>query len=221
MTRREIGVSDAIKRELVEMNKRYPNSKLDKTGALAYYDDLTDLPEDSVVNAIRACRKSSKFLPTVAEIREVAVDIMGDAQGFWVTPEAAWREALDKAWLFGLREKREVYTWDDDDNIVGVEVEPLTWSSPVVERAVSIIGWREICMMELGGKEERTMFAQFRDTVKAEQGRVKQSLISGRAMEEGRIALPEPNQGMTAMGDVIAGMIEARANTARGETSSE
>jgi hypothetical protein len=71
----------------------YPLAKFTNQNADAYAGSLADLPLDKATQAIERLRRTSKFLPTVSEIRECCSDL---SVGSRRTGSEAW-DTLQKA----------------------------------------------------------------------------------------------------------------------------
>jgi hypothetical protein len=56
----------------------YQSCKLEPANIRAYVEDLSDLHADSLLEAARRLRKTSKWMPSIAEIREAALPIQSD-----------------------------------------------------------------------------------------------------------------------------------------------
>jgi hypothetical protein len=95
------------------------------TGSV-YRRMLADLEYPEANAAIERLIATSKWLPTVAEIREAAVTV---ATGEVRSGGEAWGDVLQAVRRFGYQRRPE---FDD----------------PVVAQCVSMLGWGEICMSE-------------------------------------------------------------------------
>lgn len=72
----------------------YPNSKATAETISLYMDALSDLNEETVVGAIREIGRSSKFFPSISEIREAAFD-----RAAWLAdanPTSPWKIVADQ-----------------------------------------------------------------------------------------------------------------------------
>ena len=145
-----------------------------------YAEELADLPPDQVVQAIRELRKSATFFPSLADIRNRVVSIVGEA--VLVDAEAAWGEVMREVRRVGIEGKRTSFMGGRS-----VVIAERTFSSPMIERAVDAIGWRDICMTELD--DMGTIRAQFRDALRAVQRREVDRIVSGRAIGTGMTAV--------------------------------
>lgn len=97
----------------------------------AYVTYLADIPPEYVRRAVDNLIRSSKWLPTVAEIREQAQAVWADDEGLEEeTPEKAWILLLELMKKYGFQEpKRDQF------------------SSEAAYNAMRAIGWRTVCMM--------------------------------------------------------------------------
>ena len=110
-----------------------------------YIKALEDLDRDSLLGATTDLMVTSKFFPTVAELRHRAVEISAGGE---LPPDvyAAWGEVVTAASNQG-RERRPI------------------WSSPVIGVALDQIGgYRRVCDSELIGVE-RSHFLKAYDTL--------------------------------------------------------
>jgi hypothetical protein len=57
----------------------FPNAPVGRETVLVYADMLGDIPEDLLRKAVRRCINTTKFFPTIAEIREAANSIRREA----------------------------------------------------------------------------------------------------------------------------------------------
>lgn len=92
-------------------------------GTLAVYSQmLGDLPYAAANNAVRDLLASSRFFPTIAEIRERVVALRLDAPA----PEQAWGEVVT---AFGYPGRTRTPKWPH----------------PLIGKAVDCLGWQEMC----------------------------------------------------------------------------
>lgn len=214
-----------VRAELVTLMNRWPKAVQQHDGGLtaltrSYESDLEDLAsmdENSVVQAIIEVRKSSKFLPTVRDIREHAVELMD--RDLWVMEAAAWGEIERAAKRYGPTRKTVVLR-EIDGKEYGVEEVFPGFSSPIIEAAVEAVGWENICNER--GENGGVIRGQVRKAMEQIQNRVREDVVSGRFLTTPRNVLASGQQrGMRSVGDVVAGMIgpgkdgthEAEANT--------
>src|ERR1051325_296988 len=70
----------------------YPKQHLTNATLAIYAADLADIDDDILTQAIVTARRTIKFFPTIAEIREIAVELHLQAPD----PAEAWQQALGK-----------------------------------------------------------------------------------------------------------------------------
>lgn len=116
---------------VAKIGAAFPNWKPDKFTVQVYFEDLRDLPADLLKVAADKCRTESgrKFAPSTGEIRGAVAEIMRATSN---TPSSyeAWAEV----------QKQIVENGGDFGKPV--------WSSPLVQKAVESIGWRDLRMSE-------------------------------------------------------------------------
>jgi len=116
---------------VAKMSAAFPNWNPTKFTAQVYFDDLRDLDFELLEVAADKCRTESgrKFAPSTGEIRGAVADICRATSN---TPSSyeAWKEV----------QKQIVENGGDFGNPV--------WSSPLVQKAVEAIGWRNLRMSE-------------------------------------------------------------------------
>lgn len=119
-----------------------------------YVEMLKDIPAESLGKAVRQIIYTSKFLPSIAEIRSYAIDTVKVENGT-KEPDA------DEAWGEVQRAIRAV----------GYMKTP-SFSNPVVADAVRSLGWQDICTTP--ADDTGILRAQFRRAYEAALGRQKQ-----------------------------------------------
>lgn len=108
----------------------FPNWKLSEYTIEVYYMDLQDIPAAELLTASQYCRTQAgrAFAPSTGELRGAVMDLRRKTMSLPSGYEA-WQEVL-----------RQI-------NVVGVYGVP-EWSSPLIEKAVKSLGWRNLCMSE-------------------------------------------------------------------------
>lgn len=110
--------------ELVAMlSAAYPNSKIPEATCRVYESMLADLDRESAHRAVSRLMATSKWLPTIAEIRSAAVDLRLGAQRLG---GEAWGDVSAAVRRFG---RGQSPTFDD----------------PIVAECVRQMGWLSIC----------------------------------------------------------------------------
>jgi hypothetical protein len=161
----------------------YPNHPTKPATASGYFLGLRDLPFVTVMAAAEEVMRTSRFFPTVAEIREIVAtsEVAGD-----LIPEEAWAEVRSEARRVGFNRPPTFHRG------VFHREEP-RFSSPLIERAVQAVGWETICT---GNNERGFIRDQF---VKALAAIARHEVKRAQAGEATGTdpALPE---GVTAIG---------------------
>lgn len=136
MNKKEFAVvADAIR-------SYYPREKImpTKESAELWFDALKDLDFDMAMAAVKKHTQTSKWSPTIADIRENAVSI--------VRPQASWSAGWEQVRLaigrYGYMNEREALDSMDE----------------VTRTAVKRLGWQQICATELD--DLQTVRANFR-----------------------------------------------------------
>ncbi len=132
-----------IHKILIVLASVYPNFILQEATVKIYEQFLRDIEPELLDQAAKLTISRCKFFPTIAELREAAVEIVTRATG---TPSAiqAWGEVLDQM------------------RITGSYREP-QFSHSLIARVVSYFGWRELCLSE-NPVADRARFLQAYDT---------------------------------------------------------
>lgn len=178
-------------------SKMFPNAKVTGEQLDIYAEELADLPDHYVVQAILECARTQTFFPSLSEIRNRVTQIAGES--VLVDAEAAWGEVLREIRRVGAEGKRTA--WIDGKSVTIAERQ---FSSPMIERAVEAVGWKDICLTETD--DLPTLRAQFRDALRAIQRREVDRIVSGRHAVTGP-ALDEGNgqrDGLMSIGDVVS-----------------
>ena len=117
-----------------------------------YAQFLGDIPDEVLTAAIKSLILTSKFPPTIAEIREEAERIYRIASGKQIpTAGEAWNEALKAVREYGYYQKPK-------------------FSSPLIEEAVRRFGWEELNMQPMNTiGVARGQFMKIYDSVASER----------------------------------------------------
>lgn len=117
-------------------------SSLDDNRLRLYVEMLSDIPPQILSAAVKKLIMTNKFLPSIAEIREVAYGIKGIISGTAAPDESeAWGEVVKAIQSVGYYGKP-------------------TFTHEAIAAAVDNIGWQDICMTPSDGTS--TLRAQFR-----------------------------------------------------------
>lgn len=118
------------------------NASLDDNRLRLYVEMLSDIPPQILEAAVKKLIMTNKFLPSIAEIREVAYGIKGIISGTAAPDESeAWGEVIKAIQSVGYYGKPK-------------------FSHEAITTAVNNIGWQDICMTTDDGMN--TLRAQFR-----------------------------------------------------------
>lgn len=118
------------------------NASLDDNRLRLYVEMLSDIPPSILETAVKKLIMTNKFLPSIAEIREVAYGIKGIISGTAAPDESeAWGEVAKAIRSVGYYGKPK-------------------FSHEAITTAVNNIGWQDICMTTNDGMN--TLRSQFR-----------------------------------------------------------
>lgn len=118
------------------------NASLDDNRLRLYVEMLSDIPPSILEASVKKLIMTNKFLPSIAEIREVAYGIKGIISGTAAPDESeAWGEVIKAIRSVGYYGKPK-------------------FSHEAITVAVNNIGWQDICMTTSDGTN--TLRSQFR-----------------------------------------------------------
>lgn len=125
----------------------------DKEVKELWFELLKDIPYEQAKSAVMKHAMTSKWTPTIAEIREQVVEIQADATDWG----DGWKEVLMAIRKHGYRNENEA----------------LSSMSPMTREVVKRLGWDQICNSEQDDLTAiranfRMMFEQKRNTAKEE-----------------------------------------------------
>jgi hypothetical protein len=160
-----------------------------------YAEDLEDLPEDQVIDAILRLRRTSRFFPTISEIREATVA----GQPTEGLAEMAWSEVLREAGRVGygggpIFRNGEFH-----------EREKPRFSSPITEATVASVGWKAICHTE-DARDQVFLRNQFLKTWDALASRTLKQAQTGQTLDILTALNPPKESGMHSIGAVMSGL---------------
>ncbi len=131
---------------LRELRTAFPGKDVPPETVALYARQLGDLPEADVVDAVYRIMRTSRFFPSLGEIREAAV-AGGPVDGL---AEMAWTEVLREVSRVGWNRGA---TWRGG---VLYEPEQPSFVNPITEAAVQSLSWKMICQGEAA--EVRSQF---------------------------------------------------------------
>jgi hypothetical protein len=125
----------------------YPRGGITEATCAVYETQLTDLTYEAASAAVGKLLRSSRFMPTIAEIREAAAALeLGD-----VRPGAeAWGDVLQairKVGSYGMPR----------------------FADPIVEQCVRSLGWRNLCLDGHNDAADRAKFCELYDRLAQRQ----------------------------------------------------
>lgn len=136
----------------------YPSNKLDQAGAKLYRQLILDLPADETRKAVVRLISTSKFLPTIAEIREAATDLK---LGPMRTGGEAWGEAMLAVRKYDRSESPK-------------------WSEPIMAEAMRLWGsWVDFCNSPADDPGGRARFIELYEQLSKRQ---RVDVVSGIAL---------------------------------------
>ena len=156
-----------------------------------YIAGLADLDYDRVRAAVDRLVKSSRFIPTIAEIREAAVDVAHGAR----------RGGLE-AWGEVTREARRICGLSEHDVIRDPQLARPRLTDPVAIEAARSIGWDEIRDRRVGDVSTRARFIDLYDQLA--QGERKDAAIAHGATSR---ALPQRTTEQRRIGELVPGLL--------------
>lgn len=133
----------------------WPRQELGAETISLYADMLKDIPLAEAQAAVQRIVQTSKWFPTIAEIREQ----VAEARCALDPPELAWGEV-----------QRAISS-------VGAYHQPL-FDNPAIQRAVNAMGWRQICLDE----NLAATRARFVDAYKAARAQQIECETTGRQL---------------------------------------
>lgn len=168
-------MSDQVREALLSMRAAFPQREVPVSTLALYSRQLVDLDPAAVVDAIERLIRTSRFFPTIAEIREAAV-AGGPTEGL---AELAWAEVQREVRRVGDHGAAHLRQFRGG---VFIEPERPVFSSPVTVAAVESVTWKLICHGDPASVREQFLWT-WKNLV---TGLVKR----GAAADGGAVALP-------------------------------
>lgn len=126
-------LSEAV-RIVSRLQAAYPRQEYPDSTAEIYAGALLDLEAEDVEHAAVYLVRTSKWFPTISEIRERVAEDRADLP----EPEMAWAEVREAIGRYGLDQTRPA------------------WSCAEIGDAVRVLGWRTLCTStNIGLERER------------------------------------------------------------------
>jgi hypothetical protein len=135
----------------------YPNAQISPATSQTYELHLADLEAVGALEAVNRLIRTSKWLPTIAEIRGMVVDV---SEG----PRRLGGEA-----------------WADVNNAVrfiGSYRPPPVFEDPIVARCVDAMGWKNLCLSTNDAADR----ARFIEIYEGMVDRQRADIVAGRAL---------------------------------------
>jgi hypothetical protein len=191
-----------IEKALIVLSAAYPRFELPQATINIYQRLLSDLDFDILKSATLQCATMCKFFPTVAEIRDAAVEIITMSEGI---PSAL------EAWGEIIREIKRV----------GSDKRP-TFSHPLIDSVVHEFNWRYLCTSENTISDRARVMDAYEKMVKKSL-REKQMLpevldIVAKRLEarpQQALLIPEKIETQEAVREVIPMPDEVRARMSK------
>ena len=139
----------------------YPSIEVKDATIKAYVLRLQDLPLAHVATAIEQCSTESKFFPSLAEIRDKALELMHPQS---MTALEAWGEVKEQMSRTGFYRSP-------------------TFSDPNITRAVECLGWKTLCSSE-NEPADRAHFARVYESLVQREAADRRLLPAARQLRE-------------------------------------
>lgn len=135
----------------------FPNSHVTEDTSAVYESALVDLDYEQVDAAVGRLLRTSRFMPSIAEIREAVIEA-GSGQP---RPGGdAWGDVIAAVHRYGSRR------------------DPV-FADPLVGRCVSSFGWEDLCLSE-NSTADRARFIELYDRIARAQRKEGQASIGAR-----------------------------------------
>lgn len=141
----------------------YPKENIlkEKEEMILWYEMVQDIPYEVASTAIKKWVSLNKWSPTVADIREMSADIIGNAKDEW---EDAWALVKKAVSNYGYCRTEEA----------------LESLPPLVRKITEQLGFRSICMSE----DEKIDRANFRNIYNREIEKERKNNIVSKSVNE-------------------------------------
>ena len=157
---------DSVMRVIRLLMENWPREEMSEARAGLYCRLLTDIPSDILEAACLQCIATSKFFPTVAELRDAALAMTPEMDGLPTAGEA-WGEVLREIWRTGTDQ------WHG----------PPVFSHALIERTMKAMGWRNICLSE-DGMADRAHFMRIYDALRQRHSAQARTLPEVRVLTD-------------------------------------
>lgn len=167
---------------VAELMQAYPQSQTGPATSAIYERELEDLDRALALDAVRRLVRTSKWLPTIAEIRAAAVEVRNGPK----------RPAVE-AWGDVVAAIRFVGSY---------QPEP-PFADPLVAEAVRLMGWRNLCLGD-NDVADRARFCELYDGLQTRE-RVEVAAGSMRALPAPRSPLQLPPDVAAKLAGILEG----------------
>ena len=161
-----------------QLFESFPNSagKVTETTVAMYYRLLRDIPDEELQITIDQCIAESRFLPTIAEIRER-----------WHALNTVGQLTATEAWEQVTKEIKRIGSWGAPQ-----------FDNEITKRAVDAMGWINLCQSDVPGVD-RAQFHRIYDGLSARGNQAQRMLPASRQLAERKaIAGPVPIAALVA-----------------------
>ena len=145
-----------------------------------YYRMLKDVPLEALKLAIDKLILESKYLPTIAEIREALKALMEETNGTrvktWQEAQAEIAKGITRSWFHGCLGE------DVPDDLYGKPCEP-KWSTPEIKAAVDSYGMDNIALVN--ASDMPIVWSQLRKAYEQACQRKKEKEVNTYVLEKG------------------------------------
>ena len=137
----------------------YPQAAKSEDAMKVYATMLDDVPAGLLNKTIKKCICEQKFLPSIAEIRQAAMSLMGTVDPSrkvktWQEAQTEISKGLSRTWYVGCLDE---VPFDPHD--FGKPCDPI-WSTPEIKAAVDSYGYDNLC--RVNEADMPTIWAQLR-----------------------------------------------------------
>ena len=145
-----------------------------------YYRMLKDVPLEALKLAIDKLILESKYLPTIAEIREALKALVEESNGTriktWQEAQAEIAKGITRSWFHGCLGE------DVPDDLYGKPCEP-KWSTPEIKAAVDSYGMDNIALVN--ASDMPIVWSQLRKAYEQACQRKKEKEVNTYVLEKG------------------------------------
>jgi hypothetical protein len=160
----------------------FPSARINPGTSAVYERMLADLDSSTAARAVDRLLSTSKFLPTIAEVRAACLEL---ERGTQRPGGDAWGDVREAVHRFGIYRQP-------------------VFADPVVARCVESLGWTEICNSEHQASD-RARFVELYDRLAGQAQREHQ------VPEHVRMLPEHVSRGQSALADALSRVLALRA----------